>query len=51
MNTPDLSLADLSSYFPDDFTPEQKAKAQTLFLKELPAAAPCSQARKVSPRL
>jgi malate dehydrogenase (oxaloacetate-decarboxylating) len=37
MNTPNLSLSDLSSYFPDDFTPEQRAKAQTLFLKELAA--------------
>ena len=35
MKNPDLSLSDLSSYFPDDFTPEQKAKAQTIFLKEL----------------
>ena len=37
MNTPDLSLSDLGSYFPDDFTPEQRAKAQTIFLKELAA--------------
>lgn len=37
MKTPDLSLSDLSSYFPDDFTPEQKARAQTIFLKELAA--------------
>ncbi len=37
MKTPDLSLSDLGSYFPDDFTPEQRAKAQTLFLKELAA--------------
>jgi malate dehydrogenase (oxaloacetate-decarboxylating) len=35
MKTPDLSLSDLGSYFPDDFTPEQRAKAQTIFLKEL----------------
>jgi malate dehydrogenase (oxaloacetate-decarboxylating) len=38
MNTPDLTLADLGSYFPDDFTPEQRAKAQTVFLKELAAS-------------
>ena len=38
MKTPDLSLSDLGSYFPDDFTPEQRAKAQTLFLKELAAS-------------
>ena len=31
----DLSLSDLNSIFPDDFTEEQKAKAKTLFLKEL----------------
>ena len=37
MQTPDLSLSDLGSYFPDDFTPEQRAKAQTIFLKELAA--------------
>jgi malate dehydrogenase (oxaloacetate-decarboxylating) len=37
MKNPDLSLSNLSSYFPDDFTPEQKAKAQTIFLKELAA--------------
>ena len=37
MKTPDLSLSDLGSYFPDDFTPEQRAKAQTVFLKELAA--------------
>ena len=37
MKTPDLSLSDLGSYFPDDFTPEQRAKAQTIFLKELAA--------------
>jgi len=39
MKTPDLSLSDLGSYFPDDFTPEQRAKAQTIFLKELAASA------------
>jgi malate dehydrogenase (oxaloacetate-decarboxylating) len=39
MKTPDLSLSDLGSYFPDDFTPEQRAKAQTVFLKELAAEA------------
>jgi malate dehydrogenase (oxaloacetate-decarboxylating) len=39
MKTPDLSLADLGSYFPDDFTPEQRAKAQTIFLKELAASS------------
>ena len=38
MNKPDLSLSDLGSYFPDDFTPEQRAKAQTVFLKELAAS-------------
>ena len=38
MKTPDLSLSDLGSYFPDDFTPEQRAKAQTVFLKELAAS-------------
>jgi malate dehydrogenase (oxaloacetate-decarboxylating) len=37
MKNPDLSLSDLGSYFPDDFTPEQRAKAQTVFLKELAA--------------
>jgi len=31
----DLSLKDLSAAFPADFTPDQKAKAQTLFLKKL----------------
>jgi len=30
-----LDLTNLSKSFPDDFTPEQKAKAQTLFLKKL----------------
>jgi len=39
MKTPDLSLSDLGSYFPDDFTPEQRAKAQTIFLKELAASS------------
>ncbi|MCL5736970.1 MAG: NADP-dependent malic enzyme [Actinobacteria bacterium] len=39
MNTPDLSLADLGSFFPDDFTPEERAKAQTFFLKELAASS------------
>ena len=38
MKMPDLSLSDLGSLFPDDFTPEQRAKAQTIFLKELAAA-------------
>ena len=38
MKNPDLQLSDLGSYFPDDFTPEQRAKAQTLFLKELAAS-------------
>jgi len=38
MKKPDLSLSDLGSYFPDDFTPEQRAKAQTVFLKELAAS-------------
>ncbi len=38
MKTPDLSLSDLGSYFPDDFTPEQRAKAQTIFLQELAAS-------------
>ncbi len=35
MKKPDLSLGDLNSYFPDDFTQEQLAKAKTVFLKEL----------------
>src|SRR5664279_3841643 len=39
MKNPDLSLSDLGSYFPDDFTPEQRAKAQTVFLKELAASS------------
>jgi malate dehydrogenase (oxaloacetate-decarboxylating) len=38
MKMPDLSLSDLGSYFPDDFTPEQRAKAQTVFLRELAAS-------------
>ena len=38
MNTPDLTLSNLGSYFPDDFTPEQRAGAQTIFLKELAAS-------------
>jgi malate dehydrogenase (oxaloacetate-decarboxylating) len=37
MKNPDLSLSNLGSYFPDEFTPEQRAKAQTIFLKELAA--------------
>jgi len=35
----DLSLKDLARAFPDDLTPDQKAKAQTLFLKRLSLAA------------
>lgn len=35
MKKPDLSLTDLDSIFPDNFTQEQIAKAKTLFLKEL----------------
>ena len=31
----ELSLSNLSKVFPDDFTQEQKARAQTLFLKKL----------------
>ncbi|MFC2137351.1 NADP-dependent malic enzyme [Bacteroidota bacterium] len=31
----DLNLGNLNDVFPDDFTPEQLAKAKTLFLKEL----------------
>jgi malate dehydrogenase (oxaloacetate-decarboxylating) len=31
----DLSLDKLSSCFPDDFSPDQRARAQTLFLKRL----------------
>lgn len=32
---PDLSLSDLGSYFPEDFSPAERARAQTLFLEEL----------------
>jgi malate dehydrogenase (oxaloacetate-decarboxylating) len=39
MKTPQITLADLGEYFPDDFTPEERAKAQTIFLKELSASA------------
>ncbi len=39
MKKPDLSLSDLNSIFPDDFTQEQLAKAKTLFLKELALSA------------
>lgn len=35
MKNPDLTLDDLNSLFPDDFTQEQLAKAKTVFLKEL----------------
>ncbi len=35
----DLSLKDLSKAFPEDLTPDQKAKAQTLFLKKLSVSA------------
>jgi len=35
----DLSLKDLASAFPASFTPDQRAKAQTLFLKKLSVAA------------
>ncbi|MDP2791845.1 MAG: NADP-dependent malic enzyme, partial [Rectinemataceae bacterium] len=35
----DLSLKDLSKAFPEDLTPDQKAKAQTLFLKKLSISA------------
>ncbi len=31
----DISLSNLNSIFPDEFTEEQKAKAKTIFLKEL----------------
>jgi malate dehydrogenase (oxaloacetate-decarboxylating) len=31
----DLTLKDLNDFFPKDFTEEQKAKAKTIFLKEL----------------
>ena len=27
MKTPQITLADLGEYFPDDFTPEERAKA------------------------
>ncbi|MFH0974266.1 MAG: NADP-dependent malic enzyme [Spirochaetota bacterium] len=35
----DLTLSDLNSLFPDNFTEEQKAKAKTIFLKELSLTA------------
>lgn len=35
MKLPDLRLSDLDSCFPDDFTPEQRARARTLFYEEL----------------
>jgi malate dehydrogenase (oxaloacetate-decarboxylating) len=35
MKKPGLELSDLDSIFPDDFSEEQKAKAKTIFLKEL----------------
>jgi malate dehydrogenase (oxaloacetate-decarboxylating) len=35
MKKSDLNLADLNSFFPKDFSEEQKAKAKTIFLKEL----------------
>jgi malate dehydrogenase (oxaloacetate-decarboxylating) len=35
----DLSLKDLASAFPEDLTPEQRARAQTLFLKRLSLSA------------
>ena len=35
----DLSLSNLSQAFPEDFTPDQKARAQTLFLKKLSVKA------------
>lgn len=35
MKEPDLSLSDLGSLFPLDFTPDERARAQTIFLKEL----------------
>jgi malate dehydrogenase (oxaloacetate-decarboxylating) len=35
----DLSLKDLAKAFPADLTPDQRAKAQTLFLKRLSVAA------------
>ena len=39
METLKLDLTNLSKSFPDSFTPEQRAKAQTLFLKQLSADA------------
>jgi malate dehydrogenase (oxaloacetate-decarboxylating) len=35
----DLDLANLGEAFPADFSPEQKAQAQTLFLKKLALSA------------
>lgn len=35
MKKPNLKLANLNELFPDHFTPEQQAKAKTVFLKEL----------------
>jgi malate dehydrogenase (oxaloacetate-decarboxylating) len=35
MKKPDLTLSNLNELFPDNFTPEQLAKAKTVFLKEL----------------
>jgi malate dehydrogenase (oxaloacetate-decarboxylating) len=35
MKKPDLTLSNLNELFPDEFTPEQLAKAKTVFLKEL----------------
>ncbi|MBP1607242.1 MAG: malate dehydrogenase (oxaloacetate-decarboxylating), partial [Acidobacteria bacterium] len=35
MKTPDLTLSNLDTLFPADFTQEQLAKAKTVFLKEL----------------
>ncbi|MDP3179306.1 MAG: NADP-dependent malic enzyme [Spirochaetaceae bacterium] len=35
----DITLKDLSKAFPEDFTPDQRAKAQTLFLKKLSTEA------------
>ena len=35
----DISLKDLSKAFPEDLTPDQRAKAQTLFLKRLSISA------------
>jgi len=39
MKKPDLGLSDLNSIFPDDFSEEQRAKAKTIFLKELALSA------------